>query len=65
MYAIRSYYDRGPQLLRGFDGELRERIGDELRKKGVEVRLQSNPARLSQGIRVTYEDGAVQDVDLA
>jgi len=55
---------RGPQLLRGFDGELRERIGDELRKKGVEVRLQSNPARLSQGIRVTYEDGAVQDVDL-
>ncbi len=55
---------RGPQLLRGFDGDLRERIGDELRKKGVDVRLLSSPARLSKGIRVTYEDGAVQDVDL-
>ena len=55
---------RGAQLLRGFDGDIRTRIGDELRKKGVDVRLHCNPARLSQGIQVTYEDGAVQNVDL-
>jgi glutathione reductase (NADPH) len=55
---------RGPRLLRGFDGELGERLAEEMRKKGVAIRLRSNPARLDQGIRVTYEDGSVQEVDL-
>ncbi|MGH8688511.1 MAG: glutathione-disulfide reductase [Burkholderiales bacterium] len=55
---------RGPRLLRGFDDDVRERIGEEMRRKGVDVRLESNPAKLAPGIRVTYEDGATQDVDL-
>jgi glutathione reductase (NADPH) len=55
---------RGPRLLRGFDGDVRERIGEELRKKGVDLRLEANPARLEPGIRVAYEDGGTQDVDL-
>jgi glutathione reductase (NADPH) len=55
---------RGARLLRGFDAELGERIAEELRKKGVVIRLQCNPAKLERGIRVTYEDGAAQEVDL-
>jgi glutathione reductase (NADPH) len=55
---------RGPRLLRGFDADLGERIAEEMRKKGIDVRLQTNPARLERGIRVSYEDGSVQEVDL-
>jgi glutathione reductase (NADPH) len=55
---------RGPRLLRGFDAELGELIAGEMRKKGVAIRLQSNPARLERGIRITYEDGSTQETDL-
>ena len=55
---------RGPRLLRGFDADLGERIAEEMRRKGVVLRLQSNPAKLEAGLRVTYEDGALQAVDL-
>ncbi|HSG75887.1 MAG TPA: glutathione-disulfide reductase [Burkholderiales bacterium] len=55
---------RGARLLRGFDADLGERIAEEMRKKGIAVRLHTNPAKLESGIRVTYEDGATQEVDL-
>jgi glutathione reductase (NADPH) len=55
---------RGPRLLRGFDEDLREHQAEEMRKKGVVIRLQSCPAKLERGIRVTYEDGGAQEVDL-
>ena len=55
---------RGARLLRGFDAELGERLAEEMRKKGVALRLNANPAKLERGIRVTYQDGATQDVDL-
>jgi glutathione reductase (NADPH) len=55
---------RGARLLRGFDADLGERIAEEMRKKGIAIRLQTNPAKLEPGIRVTYEDGAAQEVDL-
>ena len=55
---------RGARLLRGFDAELGTRLAGEMRKKGVALRLQANPAQLEQGIRVTYEDGSAQEVDL-
>ena len=55
---------RGPRLLRGFDAELGERLAEEMRKKGVAVRLNANPAKLDAGIKVSYEDGAVEETDL-
>jgi len=55
---------RGPRLLRGFDAELGEHLAEEMGKKGVAIRLQSNLARLEPGIQVTYADGSVQEVDL-
>jgi glutathione reductase (NADPH) len=55
---------RGPRLLRGFDAELGERLGGEMMKKGVALRLNANPARLAPGIRVDYEDGTTQETDL-
>ena len=55
---------RGPRLLRGFDAELGEHVATEMRKKGVVIRLHSNPAKLERGIRVTYEDGSTQTTDL-
>ena len=55
---------RGARLLRGFDAELGERIAAEMRGKGVNIRLQANLAKLERGIRVTYEDGPTQEVDL-
>jgi glutathione reductase (NADPH) len=55
---------RGPQLLRGFDADLGTRLAGEMHGKGVDVRLRSNPAKLEKGIRVTYGDGSVQEVDL-
>jgi glutathione reductase (NADPH) len=56
---------RGARLLRGFDAELGERLAEEMRKKGVALRLNANPAKLEPGIRITYEDGATQEADLA
>jgi len=55
---------RGSRLLRGFDEDLGERVADEMRKKGVAIRLQANLARLEKGIRVSYADGSAQEVDL-
>jgi glutathione reductase (NADPH) len=55
---------RGPRLLRGFDADLGERLADEMRKKGIDVRLQAGVATLAKGIMVRYQDGATQEVDL-
>ena len=55
---------RGARLMRGFDADLGERLAEEMRKKGVTLRLQANPAQLEPGVRVTFEDGTAQDVDL-
>jgi len=55
---------RGARLLRGFDADLGERIAEEMRHKGVAIRLRSNPAKLDKGMRVTFEDGTRQEVDL-
>jgi len=55
---------RGARLLRGFDGELGERLTGEMAKKGVAVRLKTNPARIDPGIRVRFEDGSEAGFDL-
>ena len=52
---------RGERLLRGFDHELGEKLAEELAKKGVAVRLKTDPAALAtsaSGIEATFRDGA-------
>jgi len=58
---------RGAQLLRGFDAELGRRLGEEMARKGVAVRLKSNPAslRTAQGlIEVKFDGGSSGSFDL-
>jgi glutathione reductase (NADPH) len=55
---------RGAQLLRGFDAELGKRLGEEMGRKGVSVLLKKNPSKIEKGLKVTFEDGGVQDFDL-
>lgn len=57
---------RGGKLLRGFDEGGRTLVTHQLEHIGVTLRLNANPARLdrdAQGIRVTYEDGTVENHD--
>jgi glutathione reductase (NADPH) len=52
---------RGEQILRGFDHDLRDHLAAEMRKKGIEIRLKSDVARIERsggGVRVTLNDGA-------
>jgi glutathione reductase (NADPH) len=52
---------RGEQILRGFDRDLRDHLAAEMRKKGIEIRLQADVARIERsggGVRVTLNDGA-------
>jgi glutathione reductase (NADPH) len=55
---------RGARLLRGFDAELGMRLAAEMAKKGVDIRLQANPARIGSDHHVTFEDGARERFDL-
>ncbi|MDO5631011.1 MAG: glutathione-disulfide reductase [Paracoccus sp. (in: a-proteobacteria)] len=58
---------RGDAVLRGFDRELRDMAGEQIAALGIDLRLNSNPARLDRNadgsIRVSYQDGGTQDVD--
>ncbi len=57
---------RGEQVLRGFDDDLRRFVGDEMRKKGVDLRMQTRVERLERGadgLRVTQTDGKVLVAD--
>ncbi|MBI1943428.1 MAG: glutathione-disulfide reductase [Betaproteobacteria bacterium] len=55
---------RGARLLRGFDAELGERLADELAKKGILIHLKTNPAKIEQGLQVSFEDGSHGGFDL-
>ncbi len=37
---------RGEQILRGFDGDLRDGLADEMRKRGIDVRVETDVARI-------------------
>ncbi|MDY0885749.1 glutathione-disulfide reductase [Dongia soli] len=57
---------RGEQILRGFDDDLRHFLADELRKKGIDLRVNSDVASIektSAGYRVTLEDGSAIEAD--
>ena len=59
---------RRHRLLRGFDSELGERLGEEMAAKGLKIHYGAEPraiARRADGtLEVEYEDGARQVVDL-
>ncbi|HQR49365.1 MAG TPA: glutathione-disulfide reductase [Burkholderiaceae bacterium] len=51
---------RGPQVLRGFDDDIRAFLGAELVKKGVDLRLNARVSRIEKaidGLHVTLQDG--------
>ena len=58
---------RGDLFLRGFDEGIRRFVLEEMRAKGVDVRLRARTQeveRRSDGLRCRFEDGASVDVDL-
>ncbi|MGM0585999.1 MAG: glutathione-disulfide reductase [Pseudomonadota bacterium] len=57
---------RGPQILRGFDDELRDHVAAEMAKKGVDFRLNTTVESIEEdgdGLRVTLHDGAAIPAD--
>ena len=58
---------RGPQILRGFDNEVRDHLAAEMAVKGVTIRTESDIAAIAKtnnGYTVTYQDGSMQDTGL-
>jgi glutathione reductase (NADPH) len=52
---------RGEQILRGFDNDIRDHLAIEMKKKGIEIRTQTDVAKIESsatGVRVTLNDGA-------
>jgi glutathione reductase (NADPH) len=64
--TVLSY--RGRRLLRGFDTELGERLGEEMSAKGVKIRFGGEPQRIvrrSDGsLEVAFSDGSREETDL-
>lgn len=57
---------RGPQLLRGFDDDVRSFLGAEMIKKGIDLRLNakvSGVERTADGLRASLQDGGHVVVD--
>jgi glutathione reductase (NADPH) len=59
---------RRKRLLRGFDAELGERLGEEMTHKGVKIRYGAEPTAIARqaggALEVTCGDGSRQEVDL-
>ena len=53
---------RGEQILRGFDIDVRHTLAGEMQKKGIEIRLNTNPTELTRKedglISVRFDDGS-------
>ena len=57
---------RGDQILRGFDGDLRDHLADAMRARGVVLEIQRDVAgieRTDGGLRITVDNGEAHDVD--
>lgn len=57
---------RSEQILRGFDDDLRDRLNTEMRRKGIDVRTETNITKiekLERGVRLTLTDGSTMDAD--
>ena len=63
---VMQLYRRG-KILRGFDEDVRDTLMEEIRKKGVDLRTHSNPARIDRTAEgplvVTLEDGGTIETD--
>jgi glutathione reductase (NADPH) len=58
---------RGKRLLRGFDQEIGERLGEEMAAKGVRIRFGAEPHRIASrkvGFEVEYGEGSRDETDL-
>jgi glutathione reductase (NADPH) len=59
---------RGKRLLRGFDAELGERLGEEMKAKGVTIRFGAEPTsivkRRDGSLEVKFADGSRHETDL-
>jgi len=58
---------RGTQILRGFDNEVRDFAAEEMRKAGVDIRVQADVTRVEavgDGRRVHLKDGSVVEADV-
>jgi glutathione reductase (NADPH) len=57
---------RGPQVLRGFDDDIRAFVAAEMVKKGVDLRVNAQVSTLQRGadgLRVTLHDGGTLEAD--
>ena len=64
--AVTQLY-RGPLFLRGFDDDVRATLAQEMTKKGIDLRFESNPARIERtgsGLVAILEDGGLIETDL-
>ncbi len=64
--AVTQLY-RGPLFLRGFDNDLREMLAVEMRKQGVDLRFDSQVAKIEKqgkAFQVTLKDGSAVEADL-
>jgi len=59
---------RGKRLLRGFDAELGERLGEEMAAKGLAIHFGAEPVAIAKradgSLEVRYGDGSTQETDL-
>ncbi len=58
---------RRDQILRGFDQDIRDTLATEMRKKGVDIRVNSDIARIEKtasGLAATLKDGSVIEAEL-
>jgi len=58
---------RGPQIMRGFDDDVRDTLAGELVKKGIDLRVETTIDRLEkngEGVRLHLSGGETLDVDV-
>jgi glutathione reductase (NADPH) len=57
---------RGPLFLRGFDDDVREALAREMRRRGIDLRFDTNVTRIEksgEGLRATLTTGEVLEAD--
>ena len=58
---------RGPLFLRGFDGDVRTHLAEEIRRRGIDLRFETNATAIEKtesGVRATLTDGSILDAGL-